>query len=179
MAKESLPAKKAQAKGKFQAKRGSNSASHTNKKSFNDYNYYLGSAKQASDYETTTEYLINSIKKVFDYGKSIGTALKLLEPMSTSAWKPSMQASLATTNEEHSAENRQYEIEFKADYDAYSKRALPYENNNTKAYELLWERCNKAMKNKIEARSDYVKIKNNPITLLISIKEHTLNIQEN
>ena len=168
MAKESLPAKKAQTKGKFQAKGGSNNASHTNKKSVNDYNYYLGSAKQASDYEITTECLINYIKKVFDYGNSIGTALEfLLEPMSTSAWKPSMQVSLATTDEDHSAENRQYEIEFKADYDAFGKRVQTYENNNTKAYEeLLWERCNKAMKNKIEARSDYVKIKNNPITLL-------------
>ena len=137
-------------------------------------------AKQASDYETTTEYLINLIKKVFDFGNDIGTALELLEPMSTSAWKPRKQVSLATTDEDHSAENRQYEIEFKADYDAFGKRVQTYENNNTKAYEeLLWERCNKAMKNKIEARSDYVKIKNNPITLLISIKEHTLNIQEN
>ena len=38
--------KKAQAKDKFQAKGGSNNASHTNKKSVNDYNYYLESAKQ-------------------------------------------------------------------------------------------------------------------------------------
>ena len=66
--------KKAQTKGKFQAKGGS-IASHTIKKSVNDYNYYLvGSVKQASDYETTTEYLINHIKKVFDYGNDIGTA---------------------------------------------------------------------------------------------------------
>ncbi len=47
--------KKAQAKGKFQAKEGSNNASFTIKKSGNDFNYYRGSAKQASDYETTTE----------------------------------------------------------------------------------------------------------------------------
>ena len=44
--------KKAQTKGKFQAKGGSNNASHTIKKSVNDYNYYLGSTKQSSDYET-------------------------------------------------------------------------------------------------------------------------------
>ena len=35
------------------------------------------------------------------------------------------------------------------------------------------------MKNKIESRSDYNRIKNNPITLLVAIKEHTLNFQEN
>ena len=171
--------KKAQAKGKFQAKGGSNIASQSIKKSVNDYNYYLGSSKQASDYETTTEYLINYIKKVFDYGSDIGIALKSLEPINTSVWKPRMQVSIATTEEDRAAENRQYEIEFKADYDTYSKRVQAYENNNTKAYALLWERCNKAMKNKIEARSDYNRIENNPITLLMAIKEHALNFQEN
>ena len=47
--------KKAHAKGKFQAKGGSNNASHTNKKSINDYNYFLWLAKQASDYETSAD----------------------------------------------------------------------------------------------------------------------------
>ena len=105
-----------------------------------------------------------------------------LEPINTLAWKPRMQVSIATTEEDRTAENRQYEIEFKADYDTYSKRVQAYENNNTKAYALLWERCNKAMKNKIEARSNYNRynrIKNNPITLLMAIKEHPLNFQEN
>ena len=113
--------KRAQAKGKFQTKGGCNSASHTIKKSVIDYNYYLGSAKHASDYETTTEYLINYIMKAFDYVNYIGTALKLLEPINRSAWKPRMQVSIATTDEDCTAENRQYEIEFKADYESYSK----------------------------------------------------------
>jgi hypothetical protein len=140
--------------------------------------YYLGSSKQASDYETTTEYLINHIKKVFDYGNDIGTALKLLEPINTLAWnKPRMQVSIATTEEDRAAENRQYEIEFKADYDTYSKGVQAYENNFTKAYALLWERCNKAMKNKIKASSNYKRC--DPITLLMAIKEYALNFQEN
>ena len=54
-----------------------------------------------------------------------------------------------------------------------------YENNLTKAYALLWERCAKAMKNKIEARSDYKMIKSNPILLLMAVKEHALNYQKN
>ena len=37
----------------------------------------------------------------------------------------------------------------------------------------------KAMKNKIEARSNFEMIKNNPILLLKAIKEHALNYQEN
>jgi hypothetical protein len=99
--------------------------------------------------------------------------------MSKLAWKPRMQVSIATTEEDRTAENRQYEIEFKANYYTYSKRVQAYENNNTKAYALLWEKCSKVMKNKIEARSDYNRIENNPIKLLMAIKEHTLNIQEN
>jgi hypothetical protein len=51
------------------------------RKSLNDYNYYIGSATQASDYETTTEYVINYIKKTFDYGNDIGTELKELTPI--------------------------------------------------------------------------------------------------
>jgi hypothetical protein len=45
------------------------------KKSLTDYNYYLGSARQASDYETTTEFLINHIIKTFDHRSDIGQAL--------------------------------------------------------------------------------------------------------
>ena len=57
--------KKGQGKGKSQAKGGSSTTSKDTKKQYvTDFNYYLGSAKQASDYETTTEFLINHIKKL-------------------------------------------------------------------------------------------------------------------
>jgi hypothetical protein len=172
-------AKKGPAKGKFQGKGGNNNTSQTCKKSINDYNYYLGSAKQASDYEATTEFLINHVKKVYDYGNDIGTALEDLEPVDLTQWKPKMQVSEESDEEIRMIENRQFEIEFKADYDKYSNRVQVYENNKVKAYALLWERCAKAMKNKIEARIDYQKIRNNPIELLKGIKEHSMNYQEN
>ncbi|KAI2506113.1 Reverse transcriptase (RNA-dependent DNA polymerase) [Fragilaria crotonensis] len=165
---------KSQTKGSY-----SNAPAASKKQYVTDYNYYLGSSKQASDYETTTEFLINHIKKLYDYGNDIGSALEKLESIDTTAWKPSMQVSGETDEEIRAIENKQYEIEFKSDYDTYRKRMQVYENNLTKAYALLWERCAKAMKNKIEARSDYDKIKNNPILLLKAIKEHALNYQEN
>ena len=172
--------KKGQGKGKAQAKGGNSNASNANKKQYvTDFNYYLGSAKQASDYETTTEFLINYIKKLYDYGNDIGSALENLEPVDTAPWKPRMQVSTEEVEATRTAENRQFEIEFKADYDAYSKRVQTYENNKTKAHALLWERCAKAMKNKIEARSDYDTVKKDPIALLKAIKEHALNYQEN
>jgi hypothetical protein len=64
------------------------------KKSVNDYNYYLGSAKQASDYETTTKFLINYIVKTFDYGNDIGQALRDFEYPNPGSWKPTMRQSV-------------------------------------------------------------------------------------
>ena len=149
------------------------------KKNLSDYNYYVGSAKQALDYESTTKFLINHIKKTFEFGNDIRSALKDLKPVDTDQWKPSMQVSISPEDKINEAETRQLEIEFKADYDAYRKRVQTYDNNQTKAYALLWERCMKGMKNKIEARSDYEsKIENDPIQLLKAIKEHALNYQE-
>ena len=49
------------------------------KKSVTDYNYYLRSAKQASDYETNTEFLVNHIVKTFDFGDDISQALRELK----------------------------------------------------------------------------------------------------
>ena len=169
-----------QGKGKSQAKGGNSSATGASKKQFiTDFSYYLGSAKQASDYETTTEFLINYIKKLYDYDNDIGSALETLEPVNTSAWKPAMKFSNDEDATVKKNEDRQFEIEFKADYDTYSKRLQTYDNNRTKAYALLWERCAKAMKNKIESRSDYDKLRNDPILLLKAIKEHALYYQEN
>ena len=42
------------------------STTKTSKKTIEDYFFYVGSSKQASDYEITTEYVINHIKKLFD-----------------------------------------------------------------------------------------------------------------
>ena len=105
-----------QGKGKSQTKGGNSNAMTASKKQYvTNFNYYLGSSKQASDYETTTEFLINHIKKLYDYGYDIGTALEDLESIDTAAWKPSMQVSEESDDAMRTIENRQFEIEFKAD----------------------------------------------------------------
>jgi hypothetical protein len=63
------------------------------KKNLQDYQYYLGSAKQASDYEATTSYLINQIKKTYAYGNDIATALDQLQHVDLSPFKPTLQSS--------------------------------------------------------------------------------------
>jgi hypothetical protein len=59
------------------------------------------------------------------------------------------------------------------------RRRRAYNDNLFKAYALIWERCAKAMQNKIMAQSDFEStIYNSPIELLNTVKKHALNYQE-
>jgi hypothetical protein len=149
------------------------------KKSVEDYFFYVGSSKQASDFETTSEFLVNHIKKTFDRGNDIAEALRTLKPTDTNVWKPALLFSTETDPIVKAQENRQYEMEYKADLDEYMRRRRAYDENLFKAYALIWERCNKAMQNKVMAISNFEKkIYNDPIELLNSVKKHALNYQE-
>ena len=155
--------------------KGKANSTKPHKKTLQDHQYYLGSAKQASDYQQATEFIINHIKKVFEYGADIGSALEELQAVDMNQYKPQLQVSIKK-EEAKSAEDRQFEMEFKAEFDLYTKRKQVYENNLTKAYALLWEQCSKAMQNKVEARKDFTTvIKGDPIELLKAIKQHALN----
>ncbi len=63
------------------------------KKTIEDSYFYVGSSKQASDFETTSEFLINHVKKTFDRGNDIAEALRKLEPQFTEQWKPILRFS--------------------------------------------------------------------------------------
>ena len=149
------------------------------KKTLTDWYYHLGSAKHASGYQATTDFLINHIKQDFEYGIDIATAIADAKPLTTEDWKPTLQKSNSTDFETKELENEQYKMEFQADFDIYCKQELIYKNNVVKAYALLWARCAKGMQNKIESRADFeIKIKNNPFVLLEIIKEHSMHYQE-
>ena len=150
----------------------------TTKKTITDYNYYLGSATQASDYNTTTEYIIGHIKQTFENGKDIGDALENLEHPNTETWKPSMQVSIATTPEVKELEKEEYKVDYRIQSGMYFKRLEKYEYNKSKACALLWERCAKGMKSKLEARKDYETVKDDPVLMLKAIREHALDYQE-
>ena len=75
------------------------------KKNLQDYQYYLGSAKQASDYEATTSYLINQIKKTYAYGNDIATALDRLQHVDLSPFKPTLQSSQSKDEDIKALEN--------------------------------------------------------------------------
>lgn len=78
--------------------------------------------KSSSNYQIITKFLINYIRKTYEFGDSIAIALKKLQTRKIDEWKASMQFSLAIEGVIREAENCQFEIEFKSDYDTYSKR---------------------------------------------------------
>ena len=59
------------------------------------------------------------------------------------------------------------------------KQKQTYQENRFTLYTLLWERCAKAMQNKIASGLDYTSlVYNNPIELLREIKKHLVNYQD-
>ena len=81
--------------------------------------------------------------------------MRTLRRANTNDWKPTLRVSALTDFTLMSRENRQLEMEYKAELDESMRRKRIYEDNLYKAYALLWERCAKNMQNKILARTEY------------------------
>jgi hypothetical protein len=136
------------------------------KKELKDYMYFLGTAKQVSEYESTTLFIINHVKKGFEFGNDIASALDKLKEFEVSKPKPDLQVSTSDALSEKIVSDGQFELEFREKFAAYMKRKQNYENNRVKAYALIWERCARGMQVKIESRNNFEnRIKNNPIEL--------------
>ncbi len=125
------------------------------KKTVEECHFCVGSSKQASDHETTAEFVVNHIKKTFDRGNDVSEALRKLVGPDTDTWKPTLQMSLQSETDVEQREDKQFEMDYKAELDQAMKRKRACEDNTFKACALLWERCNKAMQHKIASRSDY------------------------
>ncbi len=149
------------------------------KKVLTDFTYYIGSAKQSSDYDTATEFIINYIKQEFDHGADIGKALKQLEEIDFAEIEPTLGVSKSDDADTKSIENRQFEMKYKEDYAQHKRRVAKYTDNLTKAYALIWGRCSKTLQQKLQQRKDFGKsIEDNPIEVLKAIK-HAMSYQEN
>jgi hypothetical protein len=108
-------------------------------KTIEEYFFYVGSSKQASDFETTSEFLINYVKKTFDRGNNVAEALQTLAPEDTELWQPTLQFSTAADDTPRKQENHQHELEYKANLDEFMRRKRSYNDNLFKAYALIWE----------------------------------------
>jgi hypothetical protein len=135
--------------------------------------------KQASNYEIAADFIINHIKKEYDRGRDISETLRELERPDTNSWLPTLRTSTETEPVIRATATRQFEMEYKARLDDALRRTRIYEDNQVKSYALIWERCNTAMQNCLEQKTDFeTTIYNDPIELLKAIKEHALNYQE-
>ncbi|KAL7578955.1 hypothetical protein ACA910_006923 [Epithemia clementina (nom. ined.)] len=146
--------------------------------------YYLGSAKTAADYEVTTRFLMNWIRKNYEYGEDIASLLENGAKINPRIWEPTLMRATnpgdTKTKEQVTTENKQHEMIFKEELTRYFKRKETLTMNTVKAYVFLWEECSKSMQIKIESRKDFILIiDKNPIELLKAIREHALNYQNN
>ena len=165
---------------RYVQRNGKNTRKHIkSKKGINDQLFQISTSKQASEYKTTAEFVINYIKRTFEYGNNIDKTLQTLKNQNTESWMPMLKMSVATDQKIISRENKQYKLEYKVRLEQAMKRIDQYDQNLHKAYAFLWEKCNRAMQNKIAGRKEYdTEIYNNPIKLLTAIKQHYLNFQD-
>ena len=63
------------------------------KKTLQDYAHCIGSAKQASDYNAVTKFLINHIRKTCTNGDDIANALEDGKALDVNTWKPTLAVS--------------------------------------------------------------------------------------
>ena len=185
-------------KGRGGKGRGSNknsnadSTKRTERKSISDYQYYIGSAKQASDCGLITSYLINYIRKTYTNGDDIGTALEertetdfdsimptltpaKLQPVASSA----TEEDKARAKELDDTARRQMEMLYEAEIKSFVERKNMYEANRGKAFAFIYGQCNKVLQSKLQTRTDYdSEVKGNPIKLLNAIEEHSMSYVE-
>ena len=92
------------------------------KKGINDYQFYIGTNKQASEYENASEFMINYIKQTFDRGNDIAETLRTLSLQETDKWMPILKMSYANNELIKTREKQQCELEYKAKLDKAIKR---------------------------------------------------------
>ena len=78
----------------------------------NDYMFYVGTTKQASDYELLAEFIINYIKRTFTQANDISESLRTLTEFDTKQWRPTLQMSMSNIPEDKLREDKQYEFEY-------------------------------------------------------------------
>jgi len=143
--------------------------------------YIVGSAKQADNFNNTTEAIMEYFLRDYTYGLDVVVSL---ENYKEKDFTPNMP--VKNIPEGLSKETKEsLELAFDGEMKQYIKRKGMLEANLIKAYGIIWGQCTKTLRAKIEARKDWntgtekEKIKYNAINLLKAIKEITHNFQDN
>jgi hypothetical protein len=102
------------------------------KKTLEDYYFYVGSAKQASNYESGADFIINHIKKEYERGQDIAELLQELKKTDTNTWMPKLKGSTKKDEEAKATQDRQFEMEYKAKLGEALHRIRIYDDNLVK-----------------------------------------------
>ena len=169
--------------GKSSSKFNSNNkSSKPVKTKLEDHVFHLGTARQASDYETNVKFILNHIQEEFGkYGNDIVKALKDLKYEIVENWEPDHTKYIATNEDEEARKRAQHvlDIKLKNAIGEYFERKHAYSSNKFKAYALIWKRCSPQMQSQLESRDNYsTTIENDPVELPKAIKQHALNYRE-
>ena len=166
--------------GNNRSRKGNRSGNaNKTKKTLQEHIYHLGTASQASDYVTITDFILNHIKKTYVNGDDIADAIEAGEEPNFTEWRPQRERSVSTDPDVQQMEDEDLMISYKLELQSFIKRRDTYKSNRSKAYGLFFGQCAKKMQNKILQRTDYAKtIKGNAIELLKVIKQEALNFQE-
>ena len=154
-----------------------NNSKTTVRKTLANHGYSIGSAKQANDYSVITQFIINHIRKSFDFGDNIGDALESRKEVELD---PPKLKPVSKDSADKELETRQSEYLFKAQIASFVSREEKYIVNKGKAFALIYGQCNKALQHKLQAGKDFEEvIKGDPIKLLDVISEHSMSYVEN
>ena len=139
--------------------------------------YYIGTASQADNYNTTTEKILSYIVRTYDHGIDVKDALVKLEDKDFEDMIPKQKETKRTTTDE---EKKVIEMILKRQVDKFVDHQEKYHMNMTKAYGLILGQCTVALKNHLESQKDWEdEIEDNAINLLKAIKETCYNHQDN
>ena len=142
------------------------------KKTLADHIYTIGSAKQASEFQTNTKFILNHLAISTRDGNDIATALRNKEEMDFDTLMPTLKVSQSTDDAVKASEEAQFKILFEAEVKAYVERQERHRANKNMAYALIWKQCNKALQAKLQARTGFHDaIEGNPIELLKAVPQ--------
>ena len=82
--------------GRGRGKGSSSGESKPRQKTLADYQFYIGSAKQASDYVNTAKFIINHIRMTYQHGDDVATALENKQEFDFTSLKPTLVVSTNT-----------------------------------------------------------------------------------
>ena len=143
--------------------------------------YYIGSAKQADNYNTTTEDIMEYFLRKYTHGLDLVQTLKALKMKDFGSEMPVLSVPSGVSDEQKAVLTDVYKEETKY----FVKRKKMLNTNIVMACGVIWGQCTKSLRTKLEARKEWnvgdakYQIKYNAINLLKAIKQITHNYQDN